>query len=277
MTLQILHPRTVEEAAALLEQGGARAVPLAGGAWLAPRLRRDIQLPDALFDQVDTVVDLADLPLRYIQPGGAAGERWLAIGATTPLADLVDDPQCRALAGGILAEAARRAAPVNVRNRATVGGCVVVGESASELLLALAALNAAAVSAAGASWPALEPRPGQLIAEIRVPLPAAARGALARVARTPSDQPIVAAAAVMGTDGIRVALGGVAARVVVGTAAEEGGLEETLAARLAGESPFSDFRGSAEYRQAMAPIVARRAVEAAAAGIGPAEDLPVAT
>lgn len=264
MTLQILHPQTVDEAVALLRQHGTRAVPLAGGTWLTPRLRDDIALDGALTRSVDTVVDLGGLPLRYIRRED--DDQWLAIGALARLADLAEDAGCQTLAGGILAEAARRAGPVNLRNSATVGGCVASGEPANELLLALAALAAVAVPAdGGEAWPVQEPQPGRLVAALRVPAAhGAAGGGLARVARTPSDQPIVAAAAVATASGVRVAIGGVAEGVLTVTGESQEALERGLAGQLARQRPISDFRGSAEYRLAMAPIVARRAANAAA-------------
>ncbi len=264
MSLQYSRPQTVAEAAELLQQPGRHAVPLAGGTWLTPRLRTDIDVPGSLAGEVDLVVDLANLPLSYVTGEGEPGNGTLHIGAITRLADLVDDPFCQTLAGGILAEAARRAGPVNVRNSATVGGCIAARGPLLEFTLALLALDARVVTASGSDLGMFAPLSGQLITEVCVPWPAEdVRGGLARVARTPADQPIVAAAAVLDASGIRVVLGGVAEEELVVTATTAAGLEGAIAAQLAAAQPFADFRGSVEYRQAMAPIVARRAVEAA--------------
>lgn len=265
MSLQYTRPQTVAEAVELLQQPGRRAVPLAGGTWLTPRLRTDIDLPGSLAGTVDLVVDLANLPLNYVITEGEPGNGWLRIGATTRLADLMDDPQCQELAGGILAEAARRAGPLNLRNSATVGGCVAAHGTVRELTLALAALDARVVFSGGApDSPLLAPFSGQLITEVAVPWPAGiVYGGLARVARTPADQPIVAAAAVVSASGIRVVLGGVAEEELLVTAATAAELDEAIALQLAVAQPFADFRGSVEYRQTMAPIIARRALEAA--------------
>lgn len=265
MSLQYSRPHTVAEAAALLQQHGGRAVPLAGGAWLTPRLRSDVDIPGSLAGQIDVVVDLVNLPLNYITGDGRPGSGSLRIGATTRLADVMDDPLCQTLAGGILAESARRAGPVNTRNTATVGGCIAGRGPVLEFTLALAALGATIVIADGAqSASVLAPLAGQLITEIRVPWAGDdVRGGLARVARTPADQPIVAAAAVVAAAGLRVALGGTAADVLLVTADSAATLEDAIAAQAAAAQPFADFRGSVEYRRAMAPIIARRAVEAA--------------
>lgn len=266
MALQYSCPQTIAEAVELLQQSGRRAIPLAGGTWLTPRLRNDIDMPASLAGEVDVVVDLAELPLNYISSDSQLGSGFLRIGAMTRLAQVMDDPLCQSLAAGILAEGARRAGPANLRNSATVGGCSAVRGQVVEFTLALAALDAQLVFAGGAGEQGvLSPLSGQLITEIRVPWGAAgARGGLARVARTPADQPIVAAAAVVSDSGVRVVLGGVAAEAIVVAGATTGEIDEAIAARLAAAQPFADFRGSVEYRQAMAPIIARRALEAAA-------------
>jgi len=265
MSLQYNRPQTVAEAAELLQQPGRRAVPLAGGTWLTPRLRTDVDIPGSLAGEVDVVVDLADLPLSYVVSEGEAGSGALRIGATTRLSVIMDDPLCQALAGGILAEAARRAGPLNLRNSATIGGCVAARGPVLELTLVLAALNGSVVFSDGSADSTLRTsRSDLLITEIVVPWPAGdVRGGLARVARTPADQPIVAAAAVVSTAGIRVVLGGVVKQEVIVTVASAEALDEAVGSRVAEGEPIADFRGSAEYRQAMAPIIARRAVEAA--------------
>lgn len=266
MSLQYSRPQTVAEAVELLDQPGRHAVPLAGGTWLTPRLRTDIDVPGSLAGDVDLVVDLANLPLNYVISEGEPGRGSLRIGATTRLAAIMDDPLCQALAGGILAEAARRAGPVNVRNSATVGGCIAARGPVLEFSLALIALDARVVTSGGGDGDlnVFASLSGQLITEVRLLWPAGdVMGGLARVARTPADQPIVAAAAVVSATGIRVVLGGVAEQELVLDAASAAELDEAVAAQLAAAQPFADFRGSVEYRQAMAPIVARRAVEAA--------------
>jgi hypothetical protein len=67
---------------------------------------------------------------------------------------------------------------------------------------------------------------------------------MARVARTPADRPIVAAAVLQAAGVERDAFCGVASRPVLSGA--------TL-------SPPDDYKGSAAYRRAMAEIVVQRA------------------
>jgi len=97
----------------------------------------------------------------------------------------------------------------------------------------------------------------------------------ARVGRTPSDEPIVSAVAVVrgGAGAVtraRLALTGVwpravalsgAAALLLGSRLTVDRIDE-VAAAVAGEvAPKGDFLGSAEYRRAMSGVMARRALE----------------
>lgn len=269
-------PESIAEAVALLRRQDVRTVPLAGGSWLVPRLRPDVA--DSLADQVDAVVDLSGLALSYIRrqpssteadPNGAE----LCLGATTPLAELVKHADCQQLAGGLLAQASRREGPVNLLNVATVGGCVAAAGGESELLLALLALAARVVIHDGqerqvglaelvTDRAAVLSR--GLIIEVRIPWPASPLGGgLARVARTPADYPIVTAVAVADAEQIRVALGGVAPQPLLLQLSHPDQTEAALEEALTTAPLLDDFRGSAEYRRAMALVMARRAVEQA--------------
>ena len=73
----------------------------------------------------------------------------------------------------------------------------------------------------------------------------------------------MAAAAVVDGSRLRVAIGGVTPLPVVVQLDAEDDLAQTIASAVSGLDCVSDFRGNSEYRQAMAPILARRAVEQA--------------
>jgi CO/xanthine dehydrogenase FAD-binding subunit len=270
-TLEYLRPKTLDEALALLRRPGLRTVPLAGGAWLVPRLRRDVDVPDPLKEPVDAVVDLTGLGLSFIELTGQPGDGWLRLGATTTLEQIADSAVCRQLASGILAQAAQREAPINQRNAATVAGAVLGAPSQSELLLALLALAAHAVVTTGQprAVPISELLADQLgdglVMEIKLPWPAeTVRGGLARVARTPTDQPIVAAAALADGDSRRLAVGGATAMPLLLRLGAEAELEPALDAALADLPLLSDWQGSSEYRRAMALVLSRRALDQAA-------------
>ncbi len=270
-TLEYLHPNTVNEALALLRRPGLRTVPLAGGVWLVPRLRRDVDVPDPLEQPVDAVVDLAGLGLSFFELEGQPGGGFLRLGATTTLAQIADSADCRDLASGILAQAAQRAAPINQRNAATVAGALWGASSQSELLLALLALDAHAVVAT-AGQPRTLPLPdlladlpgqldGGLVMEIKLPWPAeTAHGGLARVARTPADQPIVAAAALVDGASRRLAVGGLTASPLLLRLSAASELELALDAALNGVPLLSDWQGSSEYRRSIAAVLSRRAL-----------------
>jgi CO/xanthine dehydrogenase FAD-binding subunit len=193
-------------------------------------------------------VDLAGLGLDTLTIHDGA----LHIGATVTLTRLVEHPAASGLADGLLRRAAQSEGPVNLRNVATVGGVIAAAEADSEVYAALLALDARITvhDLAGATTtPLARVSPGRgalngLVTVVHMPL-TAVRGGHARVARTPADRPIVAALAVSGPDGTRVALCGVAARPVLAGAPLD---------------PPADFKGSATYRRAMAEVVMQRAL-----------------
>jgi CO/xanthine dehydrogenase FAD-binding subunit len=117
-----------------------------------------------------------------------------------------------------------------------------------------------------------------LVVEVRIPWPTSPHGgALAAVARTPADAPIVVAAATVRRDGARcdvarLALGGVAdapldlsemAVVLAGQPWSDTAITDLVARVAAGLQPIGDFRGSAAYRRAMAETLGVRALRTA--------------
>ncbi len=260
-------PTDLAAALAFLKRKNPRTVPLAGGTWLNPRIGKEVSA------QAQAVVDLSALGLDQIERDGDT----LRLGAMATLAAVTEDETCCSLADGILAQTARRDATVNVRNAATVGGTVVVAPIDSEFILALLTLGAEldVQSTKTTTWPlqqfladpvaALD---GGLVTQIRIPLPARAAGGLAHVVRTPADHPIVAAVAVAAEepDGIRIVLGGVASQPLVIEFDRPEAAEEATAQAIAAAEPYTDFRGTADYRRAMGALMAKRALEQALGG-----------
>ncbi len=258
-------PKTLEHALELLADRKSKRIPLAGGTDLVgaleTRQRRD----------VDGVVDLAGLDLSFIQRLDSS----LHVGSMTTLSELAEHPVCNDLAGGILPVTARFEGPPNLRNAATIGGLVALAEPDSELFAALLALNASVVTVdvdgmeshtqlddfAGSS-----PRPSHgrtLITKIRLPLCHAAAGH-ARIARTPMDRCIVAAVVVVAGEGesSRQKSASTDDNIDSARSALCGlGPRPQLADRPL--VPRGDFKGSAEYRLAMAEVVGKRALAAA--------------
>jgi len=269
----------------LLARPDICTVPLAGG---------DTLLASA-DPTIEAVVDLQGLGLDAIQVDETA--HTLIIGAMTTRATLAAHVAAGSCYGGIVAAAARRWQGSAQRNRATVGGAIVAAAANDPLIVALLACRAEVAVAARSGTTRLPlaeflaaPDGGRgqmptfrkswhlspaIVAEVRIPWPAApCGGALAAVARTPADAPIVVAAATVHRDGDRcaavgLALGGVAdAPLDVSQAAGDlagqpwaDAAVAALAARIATERhPVGDFRGSATYRQAMAEALCVRAL-----------------
>ena len=273
LNLREIHkPTTLADALKLLQQPGT--VALAGGTELIAGARRDVR----------AVVDLSALGLSYIRESGGA----IAIGATTTLAELAESPVLRAVANGVIAQAAHRSAASVLRNQETVAGTLIV-EPDSILAVALLALDARATvvrkdtrTVPLADFLSMREHllmtkvtsVMALLTEITVPM-TNPRASLQTVARTPKDKPIVSVCAAarieknMARD-VRIALGGIAETAVRASAAEkvlEGqALIDALvekAARAAVEdlSPRGDFRGSVAYRKEMAVVLTRRAIK----------------
>lgn len=275
--LQKYHrPTTLEEAIRLIQPPGT--VPIGGGTYLIPS--RD--------PAVEAVVDLSGLGLTYIREE----EVGLFLGATTTLQQMLESSVLGERTCGLVAEAARLTASRNLRGQATLGGTVVAGGFENPVLTLLLALDAAVTFYAPErmQMPLDEflqergalLRRGALVTELFVPRPEGLyRMGMAFVNRTPRDRPIVCAVVEAQWAGgkcvrARVALGGVAERPVRARRAEEAlqGREwnpEVLdqAATLAADAlnPPGDFRGSSEYRRAMARVLVHRALRDA----GPAQ------
>jgi CO/xanthine dehydrogenase FAD-binding subunit len=259
---------------ALLARVNIRTVPLAGGG----------SLVGSADPAIEAVVDLQGLGLDGI----GLSEGVLHIGAMVTRTTLAQDENA-GLYDGLLGKAAHLWGGSVQRNRATVGGALAVAATEDPLVAALLVSDAVVVLYAqdGSREVALAdflPRRAGLLAapalivEAMVPVPAAgARAALATVARTPSDSPIVLAAAALEVEGgrclsARLALGGVAPTAVRLPEVEAMLAGQPLSEELIGSAaervgdridPQGDFRGSVEYRRAMACVLSERALREA--------------
>lgn len=276
-------PTTVPEALRLLKSGRGRAHFVAGGTDVVAQQDRSIRF----------LVDLTRLGLGYIRAKGGA----ITIGATTTMAALEDAPQIRALANGILSQAAATCGSVQLRNMATVGGNIANASPAADTATPLLALDAVAVLAAGRgrrkvalsslfAGPHKTALNGSLLVELVLPPPA--RGgrtgwSFLKLGRTESDISLVNVAAGFQLDAkggcrfARIALGAVAPTPMRAVKAEEllvsRKLDTTLidevSAQVAREvRPISDVRAPAEYRREMSRVLTGRALRECAARAG---------
>jgi carbon-monoxide dehydrogenase medium subunit len=274
--VEYARPATVEEAIALLsEHDGARA--LAGGQTLVNVMKSRAAAPDVL-------VDLADLDeLRTIS--FSADESALELGAMVTNTQVIASSEVE-VARPILAEVAATIADVQIRNRGTVGGNVCVNDPTNHYPPLLAALAAAftirgtsgerTVSAAdfflGVYLTAVAE--GELLVRISVPTRKPGTGdAMAGVTLGAHGTYVVSAAATVGPEGARVAIGCVSAVPVRATEMEdrlsdgdlsEGAVRAAAAGLGAMLDPPSDVHASADYRRHLAEVSAVRAVLQAA-------------
>ncbi|MFZ5808572.1 MAG: FAD binding domain-containing protein [Chloroflexota bacterium] len=240
-------PKTLESALALLKREDILTLPLAGGTTLT--LERE---------DVIEVVDLQALGLDGVEVQG----EMLMVGAMVTLHAFSQVSQLPS----DLRAAVERQDTYNLRQQATIGGCLAAADSHSPLAVALLALDTQVKIVAPEQQVPFgellakknELLKGRLITGALVPFKV--DFAFEAVSRTPADRPLVMAALARWRTGrLRLALGGwgkTPSLVLDGKGAE--GIE--LAARSA-YSQAEDEWASAEYRSEMAALLAQRAYQ----------------
>lgn len=271
---------TVDEALSALAEG---ARPVAGGTDLVVGARQGkAPLPKSL-------VGIHRLDgLR----GATASDRSLRLGALVTHAEIAAHPVVRDRLTA-LADASSIVGSHATRAHGTLGGNLMNASPAMEVGGPLMVLGAAVTlrSEAGerqvaatdlATGPGTTvAKPDELLTGVEIPLPSEGSGsAYVRLEyRRQMEIAVVGATAAVTIAGGRVALGGVAITALAPTIrlvpeAEEaligsdGGADsigEAARAAAAAAEPISDVRASADYRRAMAEVVARRAITTAVA------------
>ena len=263
---------TAEEAIAALGQHGDDAKILAGGMSLLPLMKLRLATPAVLVD-VGRVGDLS-----YVRDAGDH----LAIGALTRHRDL-ETSEVLAEGCGVLRGVAAEVGDNQVRHRGTLGGSVAHGDPASDLPAVLLALDATFV----ATGPSGQREIGageffrgfletalvadELLTEIRVPKTGANDWSYQKFNRRAQDWAIVGALAVRVDGATRVALVNMGSTPLRARGAEEalagGASADDAAARAAeGTEPTSDLNATAEYREHLARVLTRRALQGAGSG-----------
>lgn len=302
---QFLHPGASGEVVELLARYGERALLVGGGTTIHGLAAR------GLLHNVDVLVDLQHAQLSYVHEvrataasvsgsgGVSAGQEHtlLRIGAMTTMAallghDLVqDDPALGALRDALLCP------PVQVRNVATMGGCLASANPLFDSPVALLAMDGS-VKTMGANGSreiglhkffldyfehALEK--GEFIAEILIPRHAPQTAtAFLKLEANANDLAIINTAVRVSLDAggacedVRVVIGGAVGKTPVRALSCEDVLKgERPSEKLLAEAadvvtfdvhPLSDHRGSAAYRSAMAKVYVRRALHRALERLG---------
>jgi carbon-monoxide dehydrogenase medium subunit len=279
-TREFHRPEDWSEAHQLLSRSGIHTVPLA----VSPR-------PTALGDlDADAFVDLEKLHLNYIKQE----EGLVHIGALTTLQEIYLSDLIKSQAGGVLVKAAYLTATLGLRNLASLAGAITNPENPPEIALVLMTLDAV-VTVQKDAWHTRQVAlhewmkdcgkvllPGEAILEVSFKSQTSSQGAIARVSRTPRDKAIVAAVAVLQVEAgvckdAGLALAGsnpVPVRLLDAEALFSGKQVNAdliaQAAKLAVDqaAPVADYRGSVEYRKAMAGVLVKRALTQALDGQG---------
>ena len=269
-------PSTLSESLVLLEKHGLEACLLAGGTDVVVALRNRTLRPKVVID----LKRVAELRPEIRDQGP-----WMAITATTVLADINDDPRIRGRFPALV-EAAATVGSAQIRNRATLTGNICHASPAADTAPALLAYGARVnlASSRGTRRVTLDAffvAPGktvlqrdELVTSIELPIASERKGAIfARITRRRGvDLATVSLCCVVETSGrTHFAFGAVGPRPFVVTddsglladpAAGDAPKDELLKRLLTQASPISDVRGSREYREAMLLVMSRRALRA---------------
>lgn len=292
---EYLRPSSVEEASSLLLQHGDGARIIGGGTQIYELAER------GLLSETSALVDLGRLRLDRVSEVGGD----MQIGASVTLQQLEEneDVQTRPELGAVL-DALRCIHPVQVKNLATVGGAVCSSISFFDLPVALAALSASAeVSGEGGSRRSIsvsdlmrdflttDLRPGEFVTRFVVEAsPGISTSAFSKFSLTGNDWAIVNCGCSLGLEGGTIAravltFGGVSGIVqrargteerLVGESAKSGGRDGFAAAIDALDDDLkdavSDYRASGSYRQRLAKVLLREALDRALARTGSPEN-----
>lgn len=257
-------PATIGDAVALLAATPG-AVPVSGGMSLLPVMKFRLAAHPALVD-LTGIAALRGIALQADQ---------IVIGAATPHVEVASSlvvqraiPALAALVGGI--------GDPHVRNRGTIGGVLANADPSADYPAAVVALGATIVTDRrvldaglffrGLFATALEP--GEVITEIRLPVPQAA--GYAKFRSPASRYAIVGVFVARFPTGVHVAVTGAAASVFRVPHLEEALIRSFTVEAIAGMTVAADglngdIHAEPSYRAHLVGVMARRAVAAALA------------
>ncbi|HEX4950651.1 MAG TPA: xanthine dehydrogenase family protein subunit M, partial [Blastocatellia bacterium] len=274
-------PKTVDEAIGLLAEHGDESKVLAGGHSLIPAMKLRLT-------QIPVLVDIGRISdLSYIKVDGGT----IRIGAMTTHGAVAASDEIKQHCP-LLAECGAQVGDQQVRNRGTMGGSLVHADPAADWPAAILALNAELVlkSANGervvnaadffVDMLTTDVQPGELLTEIRVPIPAQPQAsAYLKVPQAASGFAVVGVAAQLEMDGntckaVSIGVTGLAPKAYRASSVEAALVGATLddaavsAAAAKADADASDAMGdihaSEDYRRHLARVYAKRAVQTAA-------------
>lgn len=270
---------SVADALAMMEQYGGDAKVLAGGHSLLPIMKLRFATPAHLID-IGRIASLEGIT-------ESAGT--IAIGAMTRHVDVASSAVI-AKSLPAVSEAAAGIGDVQVRNRGTIGGSLAHADPGADLPAVMVALGAQIVAtgksgdrtiAAEAFFTdtfATSLRAGELITQVRIPVPAKGSGtAYAKYADPASGYAVVGVAALVTVVGgtvtaARVAMTGVSSRAMrlaaveaalIGKPANAASAAAAAQSTSAGLDLYDDARGSAAYKANLAAVYVARSVSIA--------------
>jgi aerobic carbon-monoxide dehydrogenase medium subunit len=254
---------TPAHALELLAAHGEDAKLLAGGHSLLPMMKVRLAQPAVLID-IARLSELSGIRLDGHE---------IVIGATTRHADLVSS-EVLAAEAPILAYAAAQVGDPQIRHRGTIGGSVAHADPSADLPMTLLALGATIeiTGADGTRSVGIDDffvgpfesalQPDEILSAIRVPRGGDKRWGYQKFVRRANDWAIVGVAACDG----RVALASMGGTPLRAHATEDAlrsgaSIEEAAALAAAGTSPGADFHADADFREHLARVLTRRALE----------------
>jgi aerobic carbon-monoxide dehydrogenase medium subunit len=274
-------PDDGDEVVDLLERYGDAALILAGGSFVHGLEARGV------LSEIEVLIDLQEVGLGAVETEseGLLAGAMVTAAALEQAPAVRNDPRLGALCDALAY------LPVQIRNVATVGGCVAAACPFFDLPVAFIALDGAvdARGPGGTRTIGLEEfftgmfesslLPGEFLVELRLPqAPSRSASAFLKLETNASDLAIVNAAVCVTLDDrgacadTRIVLGGVgstpvrspsAERLLRGATLDEEVLREAGEAVAADIEPLSDHRASSAYRRAVAKVLVRRALERA--------------
>jgi carbon-monoxide dehydrogenase medium subunit len=259
---------SAEEAIALIVEHGDEAKLLAGGHSLLPMMKLRLAVPSVLVD-IAGVEDLS-----YINDCGDH----FAIGALTKHR-LLETSDLLLAECPLLAHVASKVGDPQVRHRGTIGGSLAHSDPASDLPAAILALGGSLIAEGpgGSREIAVADfftgyfesslAEDEMLTEVRVPKAPGASWNYQKFNRRAQDWAIVGVAAVEVNGATQVSLvnmGSTPLRAEAVESALAGGASATEAAEVAAEGTDAptDLNASPEYRDHLARVLTKRALEA---------------